>query len=105
MPRPDSIVYTPWTGLRDARRDAGWHLGDLAERVGYSYSHIKDVEGGREGCSEQLLLKLAAALQCRASELARTKPTVRARMKDPERRRQLRRAAAAAKVVPERVAS
>jgi len=102
----EPIMYTPWTGLQDARRDAGLTWGELATLVGRTYSHINDVERGREGCSEDLLLKLAAALGCRASELARTKPTVKPRAKDPERRRQLRQAAAAARrAAPQQVAS
>lgn len=68
--------YTEWTALRDARLNARLTWGQLAERVNRSYVHIREVEQGRAGVSDELLFALADFFGMQPSELARTRPPI-----------------------------
>lgn len=57
------------TRLRELRVASGKSQRDLATEVGVGFPHISKVEKGTESPSDELLLKLAAALNADPDEL------------------------------------
>lgn len=48
--------------IRNARIRAGLSTAELAERVGRSQSHLRNIENGHRSCPEDLALAIAQAL-------------------------------------------
>lgn len=86
--------HTGWAALHYGRLDAGLTIGELAGLVNRSHEHIRQVELGFAGVSDELLIRLASVLGMRPSELERTRPIVPPRGSNP--RRYTHRAAEAA---------
>lgn len=65
-----STKSKPRACLERLRYDAGLTLPELAQRVGYSHSHIVKVVNGRTDPGEKLIWALADVFGQRRSELA-----------------------------------
>lgn len=55
--------------IADARHDTGLSVADLARRVGCSHSALWGIEAGRSGCSLQLAVRIARALEVSLDDL------------------------------------
>ena len=55
--------------IAEARHEAGLSVADLARRVGCSHSALWGIEAGRSGCSLQLAVRIARALEVSLDDL------------------------------------
>ncbi|WP_129338084.1 helix-turn-helix domain-containing protein [Cellulomonas endophytica] len=71
-PAPDGRAWRRAIGqrLRDARRDAGLRLVDVAARAGVSPQYLSEVERGRKEASSDVLAALTGALGLTLVDLA-----------------------------------
>lgn len=68
--------YRQWTTLWSLRRSQRLTRRELAEHVGCSLEHIRDVECGRRGPSEELIDRLADCFGVEPVELELSRPVV-----------------------------
>lgn len=55
--------------IREVRKQRGWTLAELAERVGCSIPHMSDLERGRKSMTNNTLASIAEALGVEPWEL------------------------------------
>lgn len=66
---PEAEVFG--AGLKELREQRGETVRSLAEAVETSFTYISDLEHGRKVPSLSMLLRLAAALDCKVTELVK----------------------------------
>lgn len=57
--------------LRMARLSRGYRLADVAERAGYTVSHLSGVERGKDSITLRRLVRVAGVLELTDEELGR----------------------------------
>ena len=55
--------------IRKLRKERGWTIAQLAERVGVSQPHMSEVERGKKNLNNHLLVRIADALKVKPHEL------------------------------------
>lgn len=67
---PDDELLKGWGArVRRARTELGWTQSDLADRAKTSKAHVSNIEVGRTSVSDDLRMRLAAALNTTVAEL------------------------------------
>jgi transcriptional regulator with XRE-family HTH domain len=69
MAGPVNVAETFGQRLREVRLARGLKQTDVTERTGIAQNHISDLETGARMPSLVTMLRLAAALECKPSEL------------------------------------
>ena len=65
----DNSVMSLGDNIRQRRKALGWTILDLANRIGSDVGNVSRLERGKQGYSDEILSKIAAALGCPVGDL------------------------------------
>ncbi|EHK65270.1 hypothetical protein KYC_17287 [Achromobacter arsenitoxydans SY8] len=65
----DNSAMSLGDNIRQRRKALGWTILELANRIGSDVGNVSRLERGKQGYSDEILGKIAAALGCPVSEL------------------------------------
>lgn len=67
--RAENLAMSLGDNIRQRRKALGWTILDLANRIGSDVGNVSRLERGKQGYSDEILAKIAAALGCPVGEL------------------------------------
>lgn len=70
----DNAAMSLGDNIRQRRKALGWTILDLANRIGSDVGNVSRLERGKQGYSDEILGKIAAALGCPVADLFQSAP-------------------------------